>query len=220
MMRKSLSNSTGSVQIVEAAFVFPIMFIILFFLIYMGNSFYIRAQVDEVVETYALKGAAYCADPMLETYIEKGKIPTLDQLSTEPYRYIFGGASDIERKIGNEVESKITGQSSTFFKNMSPKLKTWKGNIAKYNNYVIYGTFSVEVEYALEFPIRFLGSDRPEILRISSRAEVPVNDTPEFIRNTDMVIDVFEGTKVGQAISDVFKKINDFLKAINAKSAK
>ena len=49
---------------------------------------------------------------------------------------------------------------------------------------------------------------------------MPVNDTPEFIRNTDMVIDVFEGTKVGQAISDVFKKINDFLKAINAKSAK
>lgn len=220
MTKKSISNSSGAVQIVEATFVFPVMFIILFFLIYMGNAFYIRAQVDSVVETYALKGAAYCADPILETYIEKGQVPSLEQLDTAPYRYIFGGASDIERKIADEVENQISGQSSSFFKNMSPKLKTWKGNIAKYNNYVIYGTFSVEVEYVIEFPIRFLGKDTPEVLNISSRAEVPVNDTPEFIRNTDMVIDIFEGTRLGQSISDVFKKINDFLKAINAKSAK
>lgn len=49
------------------------------------------------------------------------------------------------------------------------------------------------------------------MLVITSRAEAPVDDTAEFIRNTDMVIDVFSKSKVAQKISDVFGKINDFI---------
>ena len=60
-------NSENGTVIIEATFVFPIMFIILFFLIYMGNAFYMKAQVESVVEQKAIQGAAYCADPILET---------------------------------------------------------------------------------------------------------------------------------------------------------
>lgn len=211
MIKKKLKTENGVVQIVEAAFVFPIMFIILFFLIYMGNAHYIKAQVESVVETYALEGAGYCADPMLETIKQTGSVPSLSALKTQPYRYIFGGMNDIEAKIGASVEAEISDQSSSFFKNMSPQLKTSSANIAKFNNYVVYSTFQVEVEYAVEFPIRFLGAASPTVLTIHARAEVPVNDTAEFIRNTDMVIDLFHGTKIGQSISDVFGKVNDFI---------
>lgn len=67
-------NSENGTVIIEATFVFPIMFIILFFLIYMGNAFYMKAQVESVVEQKAIQGAAYCADPILETMKETGKI--------------------------------------------------------------------------------------------------------------------------------------------------
>lgn len=214
---KRIKSEHGAVQIIEAAFVFPIMFIILFFLIYMGNAHYVKAQVELVVETYAIEGAGYCADPILETIKKTGSVPSLSSLDTQPYRYIFGGMNDIESEIGSAVEKEIGGQSSSFFKNMKPKLKTSSHQIAKFNNYVVYSTFSVEVEYVVEFPIRFLGSSSAPMLTINSRAEVPVNDTAEFIRNTDMVIDLFHGTKIGQSISDVFGKINDFISSFASK---
>ena len=214
---QKLKKEEGAVQIVEASFVFPIMFIVLFFLIYMGNAHYVKSQVESVVETYALQGAGYCADPVLEIIQQTGNVPSLSSLETKPYRFIFGGMNDIESHIAASVESEIKGQSSSFFSNMSPKLKTPRSNIAKFNNYVVYSTFSVEAEYTVEFPIKFLGSNSPKILTIKSRAEVPIDNTAEFIRNTDMVIDLFHGTKIGQSISDVFGKINDFISSFASK---
>ena len=210
-------TESGAVQVVEAAFIFPIMFIILFFLIYMGNALYVRAQIEAVVETYALEGAGYCADPMLETIKQTGKLPSLNSLNTKPYRYLFGGMGEIETKIGNAVETEIKGQTSSFFKNMMPSLKTPVTKIAHFNNYVVYSTFSVEVECDLGFPIHFLGSTSPVIMVIKARAESPVDDTAEFIRNTDMVVDLIEKTKIGQTISDIFGKVNDFISSFASK---
>lgn len=216
-IKKKLNKEDGAVQIVEAAFVFPIMFIILFFLIYMGNAYYVKAQVESVVETRALEGAGYCADPILQTIKETGSIPSVDSLKTEPYRYVFGGMDDVEKKIAGLVESDIDGNSASFFKNMEPDLKTSKANIAKFNNYIVYSTFSVEVKYVVKFPISFLGAETPPVLTINSRAEVPVNDTAEFIRNTDMVVDLLYGTKIGNTISDIFGKINGFISSFSSK---
>ena len=67
----------------------------------------------------------------------------------------------------------------------------------------------------VEFPIKFFGSETPNMFVIHSRAEIAVNDTSEFIRNTDMVIDYFEDSKIGNTIKTVFDKINDFLKSFS-----
>jgi len=209
--KKKMKSENGAVQIIEAAFVFPIMFIVLFFLIYMGNAYYIKAQIEAVAEVYAIEGASYCADPILETLKKTGNVPSLDALKTEPYRYLFGGMNEIESQIGSEVEAEIEGKILSLFDNMRPKLKTSSADIAKFNNYVVYSTFSVTISYVIEFPIKYLGADAPVILMINSRAEVPVSDTAEFIRNVDMVIDIFHGTKLGQSISDVFSKVNGFI---------
>lgn len=216
-IKKLVCDESGAVAIVEASFVFPIMFIILFFLIYMGNAFYVKAQVESVVEKYAIEGSNSCADPILEHIKETGNVPSLSSLKTEPYRYLFGGMSSIETKISQDVEKEISGGSASFFTNMKPQLVGSSSNIARFNNYVVYSTFSVEVKYKVCFPIKFFGSNNLTVLDISSRAEVPVNDTAEFIRNTDMVIDLFHGTKIGQKISDVFGKINEFLSSFASK---
>lgn len=208
-LRQELNSENGSV-IIEATFVFPIMFIILFFLIFMGNAFYMKARVEAVVTESAIKGASYCTDPNLEA-IKSNKTPDLNTLETKPYRYIFGGMSEVENTISSDVAAKIESSDMSLFKNMSPRLTTPTGQIAKYKSNVLYSTFTVEVEYTIKFPISFLGASSPPILTINSRSEVPVDDTAEFIRNTDMVIDIFSGTKVGQKISDVFGKINDFI---------
>ncbi len=216
-VKKILKNEEGAVQIVEATIVFPIMFIILLFLIYMGNAYYIRSQVEKVVVSYAIQGASYCADPLLEVLETTGSIPKVDDYNTEPYRYIFGGMSDIESQIAKAVKKEIATKTTSFFRNMEPKIKTPESQITQFKNYVVYSTFAVEVEYEIKFPIKILGADSPTVLNVCSRSEVPVTDTAEFIRNTDMVIDLFHGTKIGQAISDVFGKINEFITTFASK---
>ncbi len=208
-------HKESGVVIVEATFVFPIMFIILFILIYMGNAFYEKAQIEAVVVEKAIEGANYCTDPILETLKTTGSVPELSGLDTEPYRYIFGGMSEIEEKISGEVKESINSRTNTFFGNMKPELSNTTAKIANYESHIIYSTFSVEVEYNIEFPIKFLGEDSSTILTINACSEVPVNDTTEFIRNTDMAIDLLESTQWGSQIvgkiKNAFGKVNDFI---------
>ncbi len=134
---KQAKRETGAVQIIEAAFVFPIMFIILFFLIYMGNAYYIRAQIEAIVVEKTIEGANYCTDPLLETIKNDGVIPKLSDLDLDPYRY-FSGMDGVEEKISREVEEAIEGSSVSLFRYMKPVVKTHRSDISKYNNYILY----------------------------------------------------------------------------------
>ena len=210
---RKLNKEDGAVSIIEATFVFPIMFIILFFLIYMGNAFYIKAQIESIAEKYAIEGSNHCADPILKS-VESGGFPSVGSIDIQPYRYIFGGMGNVEGDIEGKISNDIEGSSTSFFTNMKPSIDT---NDAKFNNYVVYSTFSVDIVCNVRFPIKFFGGEAPSLLTVRSHTVVPINDTAEFIRNTDMVIDYFHGTKVGQKISDVFAKINDFISSFAGK---
>lgn len=212
-IRRALRRQDGAVQIVEASFVFPIMFIVLFFLIYMGNAFYIKGQVEAVVSTQALHGASYAVDPVLKSIRETHSVPAVDKVKIEPYRYIVGGMNEVEDEIAKEVRKELKTDSTTFFTTMKPKL-SGTDEIAKYNSSVVYATFSVQVHYSLTFPIRYLGESSPTILKLSSRSEVPVNDAPEFIRNSDMAVDLLKDTKLGKTISDMFSKVSGFIEKL------
>lgn len=213
-MEKTLSklkNSDG-VVIIEATIVFPVMFFVLFFIIYIGNIYYEMSQMDDIAMRYCIKGAQSVADPMHYDMETNNSLP-IDQ-DVQPYRYIFGEISggsidNIEGKIEDELEEAIETKLFSFFKNMKPSL-TGKPK-AEFNNYVLYSTFSVEYEYAIPFPIRFFDSKETHIAELSARAEVSVNDTAEFIRNTDMVVDLLNGTKFANKIESLFGKINEFI---------
>lgn len=216
-LKQKLNKGENGEVIVEATIVFPIMFIVLFFLIYMGNAFYLKAKVESLVKQEAIIGANYCADPMLETIKKTGSVPSLDTLETEPYRYIFGGMDSIELKISQNIQNELGVNTIGFFKNMKPQINASGDKIAKFNNYIVYSTFSVDVDYKIKFPIRLLGESKATILHITARAEVPVNDTAEFIRNTDMVVDYAEQTKVGDFIKSAFGKVNAFISSFSKK---
>ena len=100
------SQEDGEVTIVEAVFIFPIMFIVLIFLIYLGNAYYIKAQVESIVAREAVSGAAYCADPFLSYIKNNGKAPGINDLEKtggvwiEPYRFLVGGFGGGNGMIG------------------------------------------------------------------------------------------------------------------------
>jgi Flp pilus assembly protein TadG len=78
--KKRLRENRGYL-IMESAFVYPIMFFILMFLIYMGNMFYLKAKVDAIVTQEAQTYAEKFADPNLESF--SSSIPTSTGGDTE-----------------------------------------------------------------------------------------------------------------------------------------
>ncbi len=222
-INKMIKNENGLV-IVEAAIVFPVMFFVLLFIIFIGNMYYEQAKVDNIVLTYATKGAQYVADPSLYDMDHGGNVPTnVNGMDIEPYRYILGSISNgtvstIEDKLSQQVKDEINNGGLILFGNTKTNVVgSDNDKIATFNNYVVYSTFIVQVNYEVKFPIRFLGDTSPTIAKLSSRAEVSVNDAPEFIRNVDMVVDLLDGTKTSENIKGIFDKINGFIQKFTEK---
>ena len=201
----------------EATIVYPVMFFVIFFMLFMGNMFCIRAGIDSLVTQEALTSAAYYADPKLESYSEKEKIPTTlseaGHVTKNLYRYLdifdIGGSQSVQSTNLKENIGSYTG----YFTGMNPDRIEIVSH--KVNNYIIYQTYEVEVKYYLNFPWKFIFHDEKYDIAMTARAEVPVTDSAEFIRNVDLAVDILERTEKGETASEninkTFEKVTAFL---------
>lgn len=203
----SLKKEESGMVIVEASIVFPVMFLVIFLMIFAGNAYLQKCRVDAFVNGFALDAAAYCADPMLDD-IEGGTIPSLEGLNVYPYRYFdANGVGDIETEIRSQLDTKIRNMSTGLFSNMEP------ANIVvntEYNNAFLYSTFSIDVEYKIVMPIRLLGDSENISLDIATHADMPVSDNAEFIRNIDMVEDYMEKYGIIEKIKEMAEKVKEW----------
>ena len=206
-MKGFKENERGMV-IVEATIVFPVMFLVIFLMLFTGNAYLQKCRVDAYVNQLAIEGAAYCADPMLDN-VTNGSIPNVSDSEVYPYRYFDpNGAANIESEMQIKAEQKINNMSSGLFSGMTPKNQIVT---AKYNNGFIYSTFSVDVEYKIVFPIRLLFSTENMSMSLASHASMPVSDTAEFIRNVDMVEDYMEKYGIAERLAEAKQKLDDAL---------
>ncbi len=211
-----MKDESGAVAIVEATIVFPVMFFVLFFILLLGNVYYQQARVDNIVAKYAVKGANRVVNP-LQVQLDKkgGKLPTdPESVDVQPYRYIFGTMNDVEDQIAKEVYEEITKKGLIIWAGNRPEIRKDQVHV-KYNNYVLFSNFEVEASYQIKFPIKFIGSDDPIIFKASARSQVAINDVPEFVRNVDMTVDMFEGTEADKKIKNAFDKVNEFINSFS-----
>lgn len=191
--------------VVEATFVFPIMFFVLFFLIYMGNMFYMRSRVDAITTEYAVRGAAYCVDPYLQKIYEKGSVPEeIDDI--RPYHSVLGSTPFVN-DLREDMRKRLEGLGNGYFSGMS--LKSIAIDML-YKRGLFTSTFSVDVSYRIKFAIRFMGDEEPTILLIHSQVTVPVTDTPEFISNVDMAMDFFDSSGLSRKLGELRSKVSQF----------
>lgn len=205
-MKKILNDNSG-VVIVEASIVFPIMLFVILMMLYMGNIYYQQAKLNSVVDIAAIKGASYCADPMLDVIEKAGSVPKTNN-DVQPYRYLFG-VSDVESKMQKYVEDQYKNAGDGFFGSMAPIPSTIICD-ATFNNSVIMYSFTVEATYDIKVPLRFMGTEAPTIVSLSAKATAPVNDNGEFINNLDMALDYYESSGLSKKVSAVTDKIKDF----------
>ena len=188
------------VLVVEASIVFPVMFLVIFFMIFAGNAYLQKCRVEAIINQCAIDGAAYCADPQLK-YAENGAIPSVGKIQVYPYRY-FGsnGGASVAGEIEAQVYERVSKMSTGLFSDMKP---TDFVADATYTNGIIYATFSIDASYKIKIPVRLLGAEDFIYLKVSTRAEMPVSDSTELIRNIDMIWDYMERYGVAAEIEKI-----------------
>ena len=97
--------------------------------------------------------------------------------------------------------------STGLFSNMKPSSPIIN---VKYNNGFIYSTFSVEIDYKIKMPVRLLGAKDNIAMKLSSRADMPVSNSAEIIRNIDMVEDYMEKYVETEKIKEMIKKAKEW----------
>jgi hypothetical protein len=188
---QELNNESGLV-LIEAVIVFPVMFLAIFLLIFMGNAYYEKCKVEAAVAEVAADGAAYCADAMLRYVDEEGAVPPFEDAPgySAPYRY-FADMGGVENAIEAELGKKLGNIGTGLFSGMKPQpLKT----TVSLDNGVIHMTLSVDLEYRLTLPVKPLGAAEYFSLKVRTRAEKAVTDAAEFMRNVNMAEDYIEQT--------------------------
>lgn len=195
----------GAVVIMEAAFVFPIMFFVIFILLMVCEGYYQYARVERACIVAAVQGAARCENPMLETVQKTGQVPkSTTAAKVRPYRYIFSGeAKEIGAQMEDELTQTIESMDCLAFRGMTPDNVVV--NIDPRMN-VLVSAFPVECTFQITLPIRMIFSNEDLTFRYEVTVVQPIGDPTEFVRNVSTVQDYLDRSAT---ISEYLGKIQE-----------
>lgn len=211
---RRFSSERGAVTIIEAAFVFPITFFIVFFMIMAGEAYYQSAVVERTVTNAAIRGAAQCENPMLREVIKTGSVPTApDAVDVVPYRYILTGeAKKIAQNVQDDLRKTISSYKPLLFRGMGPRNVSVK--VLPHMN-VLVSSLEVTCHFDVLFPIRMIFSEDTVKFSYTSHMKAPVGDPAEFVRNVAMIKDILErneaAVKIAGKASDAMTKIGVYV---------
>ena len=207
---KRISGEGGAVMIVEAAFVFPIMFFIVFIMLMAGSAYFQQARIERILEEYAIEAAACCENPMLEKIInDGGSIPTdpVRNDTIKPYRYLFqGNTQRVRANMESRINSSINGFGTLGFAGMQARLDGLKLSVKPHC--VLVPVMVADCSFHVDLPIRMIFSDQPIRFRFRLTAREPVGDPSEFVRNVSTVQDYAERS---EKIMEIAGKIGSAL---------
>lgn len=204
----------GAVAVIEAAFVFPVMFIIVLVMILAGEVFYQRSRVEQAAHIAVIDAAAACSNPMLNYVQESGSVPTNPSASkVMPYRYIFtGNMKKVCRDEENALRQTISGMKPLAFKGIKPKLISLS---IKPENYFLVSYVHLKCNYEIELPIRMLFTKEPFKFNYTITITQPVGDSAEFVRNVGLVVDIMQRNETimqaCQKLAEGMKKLSKYL---------
>lgn len=203
----------GAVVIMEAAFVFPVMFVVVFMLLMACEGYYQYSRVQRACVIAAIEGAARCENPMLETVQTEKTVPMSPSAAkVRPYRYIFTSqAKQIADGLADELEKTIEEMNVMAFRGMKPTnvqvQVTPKMNI-------LVSSISVDCSFDIQLPIRMIFSNENLKFRYTVRISEPIGDPSEFVRNVSTVQDFLERSQLGEKIETYTSKIREALEKL------
>lgn len=204
MRDREKSGEYGAVLIVEAVFVFPVMFIIVFVMLMAGSAYFQHARVERLVIEAAIDGASRCENPMLEKVSSTGSVPrgTADA-KVMPYRYLFtGNAKKIGSDVAGELQKDVESLSSFGFQGLEPRNVSVK---ATPKMFILVSSFQVECEFDVVLPVRMIFAEENFKFHYAVSMTEPVGDPAEFVRNVSTVQDLLERSETVMNAAGKFK---------------
>jgi len=235
MISKFRSEESGAVLVVEMTMVFPIVLLVMTFLIYLTSYTLQGMMIDSYARKIAVTATRFAVMPGYEKlyYGEDGTggsippqtdfadttgaEPSLELVNAimrehDPYRY-FGNSFISDEEISHlvsDLENLVNTGSFLNVTNVSCSVST--------QNYVLTQRVVVEVTQTVEVPgfVRALGIQDALTNKVSVYATI--GDAPDFVRTTDMVFDMTQflldnlkigGVSISDKISTFKQKISD-----------
>ena len=208
LLREELPEESGAVSIVEATFVFPIMFFIIFILLMIGSAYFQQARVERIVTEAAVEAAARCANPALDVISEEGSVPDgTKDMEIMPYRYIFKShAKSICKDVASEMLEDIEAFGTLGFRGMEVQLD---GNpTVEPKIYLMVSSVTAKCDFHVTLPIRMIFTDDDLIFYSHVEVKEPVGDASELVRNVGMIKD---GMERNNEITELFGSISGML---------
>lgn len=187
--------------VVEATFIYPVVFAILAFLLFVGDMFYQRAWIEAAVLRYSIEGAAEVGNAALSNVVvdEGSGTGSLSPgaIQNDPYRFVMNGGTDAsgvgESAAENAaaLEAEVAGGRASFF-GLAPNLRSVD---VEYESNLLYGNYWVRADYGFQLPVA--GYILPEgSLGVDFEASSvsTVTSMGEFVRNVDFVDDAYVST--------------------------
>jgi hypothetical protein len=195
--------------------VLPIVFGVVFFLIFVGYAMHQRPVMEAATQRSAIYIARTITDPSYEKIVSgQEKIEMInDNLANDPqiydnsilnrpYRYLFSSKSNM--LASSEAVAKLIMQNQIF----SDK----RPNVSVEKEGGLFPKVTVSASQKFDMPQIIPGFDLPTVVTIESTSVVYINQPAEFIRNADFVIDVISTAveSIKGKVDEVFSKITFF----------
>ena len=221
-MKKAIKDQTGAALVVEAVVVYPLVILCLFFLIYMGLIIIQSSVLNATAQKMALVAAREVAYPgyltiagenaYATTGVEMNTSSTVNltfetkQVKIEAYRYwssdpLSSAAKDkIRTMICDPKKGVVKAQSLLDLGKVDAKISC--------SNYAVtqFVTVTIEQEIMDISAFRYFGIESP---KLTARAIAAVNDSDEFVRDVDLIVDAVDwlANKLGINISELRAKV-------------
>lgn len=190
------ARGESGLVIVEAAFIYPVVFAVLALLLYVGDMFYQRSWVEAAVLRYSIEGAAEVANSSLANISVDGSSGAgslnVAGIENKPYRFLFNGGADSDvaaSAAANEaaLRAEVADGRASFF-GLAPNLRTLE---IDYRSSLVYGDYLVSADYGFQLPVAsFIVPSGRIGLDFASESTSNVTSMGEFVRNVEILDDL------------------------------
>lgn len=235
-IKKNLQNESGEATMIEALIIYPSVFLVIFFIIYIGLYILQSMTVGAYAQKVAVLVSREVSTPGYHSLIDENHYSTatielnsgLDNINidvsqmakemtlfTVVYRYWQIGNDKILTQENKEYYSNILVSMLNNNSIIPPANDSGLEVKISCKNNVISQLVTIEVEQELmsfDF-LSIFGIDSP---KVKASAVATVSDTDELIRNTDFAVDAMDAlaSKLGIDTSNLKDTVNNALKKL------
>ena len=209
--KKTLLNNSDGSAVVEATFVFPIMFMVFFALVLLAIYLPQRAMLQRATQYAATAIATEMSDTWIY-YNESGH--TLERYAN--HKDLQRGKGGVYVTLFNSAFGASTDGGEAIVKHLDtteniPLVANGSLSVAcELVNYVVYKEVVITATRLIPVPVDFSAIQFPNTIELVVTSKAVVQNGDEFVRNIDIAVDFVDwARKKFPAIDNVFKTINE-----------